>query len=164
MSTGQEKNHSKQPADIAALQKTISELQALNRLAQKILAAPSVEAALDDVVTETIRLTSASGGSLMLVNPGRPNLEATYSNQFLTLAQHDSGKVEDKLRQLSRNIAGWILKNRSALVSENLASDERFAGLAVFDNLRYGAVGVPILVAESIVGTHRFEGQRFSAR
>jgi DNA-binding NtrC family response regulator len=152
MSTEPKSISSPLPADIAALQKTISELQTLNRLAQKIIAAPSVEAALDDVVAETICLTNAGGGSLMLVNPGRPNLEATYSNQFLTLAQHGSDKTGDKLRQLSRNIAGWILKNKAALVSENLAGDERFAGLAVFDNISYGAVGVPILAAENIVG------------
>ncbi|MGH7450637.1 MAG: sigma 54-interacting transcriptional regulator [bacterium] len=153
MSTDYETN-SPLPAsdDTLALKKTITELQALNRLAQKIIAAPNVEAALDDVVTETIRLTNASGGSLMLVNPGRPNLEATYSNQFLTLVQRTSEKTEDKLRQLSRNVAGWILKNKAALVSENLAGDERFAGLAVFDNINYGTVGVPILAAESIVG------------
>jgi transcriptional regulator with GAF, ATPase, and Fis domain len=152
MSAEPENNSSPPSADIAALQKTISELQALNRLAQKIIAALSVEAALDDVVAETIRLTNASGGSLMLVNPGRPNLEATYSNQFLTLAQRASDKTEDKLRQLSRNISGWILKNKAVLVSESLAADERFAGLAVFDDIRFGAAGVPIFAEENIVG------------
>jgi hypothetical protein len=76
-------------AEIGALQKSIDNLQALNRLAQKIIAAPKVEMVLDEVVAETMRLTNANGGSLLLVNPGKPNLEATHSNQFLTLARRE---------------------------------------------------------------------------
>ncbi|MDZ7291323.1 MAG: sigma-54-dependent Fis family transcriptional regulator [candidate division KSB1 bacterium] len=152
MSSPHETNSSPLTPNIIALQKTISELQALNRLAQKIIEAPNVEAALDEVVAETLRLTSADGGSLMLVNPVQPNLEATHSNQLLTLARRTTDKTDDKWRQVSRNIAGWILKNNSPLLSENLANDERFAGLALLGDVNYGAVGVPIHAAENIVG------------
>jgi transcriptional regulator with PAS, ATPase and Fis domain len=63
-----------------------------------------------------------------------------------------SEKGEDKFRQLSRNVAGWILKNNAALVSENLAKDERFTGLALFDDIDYAAVGAPIHAAENLAG------------
>jgi transcriptional regulator with GAF, ATPase, and Fis domain len=152
MSANRNGNRVPPNSEAIALQKTIAELQALNRLAQKIIAAPDIEAALDGVVAETVRLTSADGGSLMLVNPGRPNLEATRSGQFLTLAPRAREKADEKLRQMSRNIAGWILKNKASLLSENLTADERFAGLALLGDVDFGAIGVPILAEENIAG------------
>jgi transcriptional regulator with GAF, ATPase, and Fis domain len=140
-------------ADVAVLQKQVNELQALNRLAQKIIEAPNVDAALEGVVAEISRLAQAADVYLMLVTPTQRQLEATHSSQFLTLARSAGDKSEEKLRQISRNISGWILKNNALLQSENLGQDERFPGLALLGETSYGAVGVPILAAEKIVGT-----------
>jgi transcriptional regulator with PAS, ATPase and Fis domain len=150
MPANQEINNS---PEALALQKRVRELEALNRLAQKIIAAPDVESALEEVVAETSRLTNADSSSLMFVNPAHAQVEASHSNQFLTLARRTSEKGDERLRQLSRNVSGWILKNNSPLISENLADDERFAGLALLGEFNYGAVGVPIFAGGNIVGT-----------
>jgi transcriptional regulator with PAS, ATPase and Fis domain len=138
---------------VKLLQKQVSELQALNLLAQKIIEAPDVESALEEVVAETSRLTNAASCTLMLVTPVSPALEVTHSNQLLTLARRTSDKGDERLRQLSRNVSGWILKNNSSLISDDLAHDERFPGLTLLGEFNYGAVGVPILAAGNIVGT-----------
>jgi transcriptional regulator with PAS, ATPase and Fis domain len=140
-------------AEVEAQRRTIDDLQALNRLALKIIAAPNVDAALQEVIAETSRLTNADGASLLLVNPVHGGAEASSSNLFVTLARSAGEKNDAPFRQLSRNVAGWILKNQSTLLSENLAKDERFAGLALLRNAAFGAVGAPIWVAEKIAGT-----------
>ncbi|MCG3118962.1 MAG: Anaerobic nitric oxide reductase transcription regulator NorR [bacterium] len=153
MSTHQEITASPAADEIETLQKTIGDLQALNRLALKIIEAPNVDAALQEVVAETSRLMNADGASLLLVNPTHGNAEISSSNLFATLARSANEKNKERFSQLSRNVAGWILKNQAALLSENLAQDERFAGLALLHDANFGAVGVPILVAEKIAGT-----------
>lgn len=153
MSTPHEKIPSPPVIEVEALQKMIGDLQALNCLALKIIAAPDVDAALQEVVAETSRLTNADGASLLLVNPSHGNAATSNSSLFVTLARSAGDKNDARFGQLSRNVSGWILKNQSALLSENLAQDERFAGLALLHNADFGAVGVPIWVAEKIAGT-----------
>jgi len=153
MLTDHKINPSPAAEEIEALQKTVGDLQALNRLALKIIAAPNVDAALQEVVAEASRLTNADGAALLLVNPSPAHAETSSSNLFATLARSAGDGNDERFRQLSRNVSGWMLKNQSPLRSENLAKDERFAGLALLTNANFGAVGAPILVAEEIAGT-----------
>ena len=69
------------------------------------------------------------------------------TNLFVTLARYAGEKNDESFRQLSRSVSGSILKNQSTLLSENLAKDERFAGLALLHNADFGAVGVPMAFA-----------------
>ncbi len=140
-------------ADSEQLRQTITELQWLNRLAQKIVAAPNVEAALEEVVAELAQYLQADGVTLMLVHPDRPETEVTHSKQLFTLAHELKAGADARVQQISRNVAGWMIKNKSALFAEQLARDERFPGLALLGEINYGVAGVLILAAEQIVGT-----------
>ncbi len=140
-------------SDSERLQQTIIELQWLNRLSQKIVAAPNLDTALEEAVAALAQYLQAAGATMMLVHPERPETEVTHSKQLFTLAQEFKTGGEARLQQANRNVAGWIIKNATPLYSEQLAHDERFPGLALLGEINYGAAGVPIHVAEQIVGT-----------
>ncbi len=137
----------------AQLQEIIHDLQWLNRLAQRLIAATDLDSALDEAVLGLAQYFHAEGATLMLVHPERLETEITHSKQLLTLAQELSAGGEARLQQINRNVAGWMIKNQAPLCSEQLARDERFPGLALLGEINYGAVGVPIVVEEKIIGT-----------
>lgn len=142
--------------DAVRLRQMIADLQWLNRLSQKITAATNVEAALDEATAELAQRLQAEGVTLMLAHPDRPETEITHSKQLFTLAHEHKAGSDARLQQINRNVAGWIIKNKSALYSEQLARDERFAGLALLGEINYGVAGAPIIVAERIAGTLAF--------
>lgn len=137
----------------AEVRDTILELQLLNRLALKIIAAPNLDQALDEIVAELSEFLHADGVSLMLVNPGRAETEITHAKQLFTLAQERSSADDTHLQQLNRNVSGWMIKHKSPLFSMRLNKDERFPGLALFGDLQYGVAGVPIFAEEQLLGT-----------
>ena len=140
-------------SDFTHLQETIRDLQWLNHLAQRLLAATNLEEALEEAVAELARHMEADGATLMLVHPERPETEITHSKQMRTLAQELSVGDEARLQQINRNVAGWMIKNKSALASEKLVHDERFPGLGLLGEINFGVIGAPICTAEKIVGT-----------
>jgi len=142
-----------QTSENTKLQQALLELQWLNRMAQQIIAAPTVDVALEEMVTELSDFLHAEGVALMLVHPKQAAAEITHSRQLFTLAQELKTDTDPRLQQVSRNVAGWIIKNKAPLFSEHLFSDARFAGLALLGELHYGAAGVPIIAAAQLVGT-----------
>ncbi len=139
-------------SDSERLQKTIADLQWLNRLARKIIAAPSVDAALEETVAELSQHLRAEGVSLMLVNPKRAETEITHSKLLFTLAHEIKSEADPRLQQVSRNVSGWLSKNKTPLFSESLSQDARFPGLALLGEVQYSVTGVPIIAAEQMVG------------
>jgi len=136
------------------LKQELLALQALHRLAQALVIAPEADAILEQAVATATELTTAAGAALLLVQPGRFEAEVTSAGWFRTLARHaaapDTGAAE--LQQLHRQLAGWIFKHRTALLSPWLPEDERFPGLAILGPPALAAAGVPIQAGEDIIG------------
>ncbi|MCG3155737.1 MAG: Anaerobic nitric oxide reductase transcription regulator NorR [bacterium] len=136
------------------LKQDLLALQALHRLAQALVIAPEADAILEQTVATATELTAAAGAALLLVQPGRFEAEVTSAGWFRTLARHaaapDTGAAE--LQQLHRQLAGWIFKHRTALLSPWLPEDERFPGLAIWGPPALAAAGVPIQAGEDIIG------------
>ncbi|NUM74699.1 sigma-54-dependent Fis family transcriptional regulator [candidate division KSB1 bacterium] len=138
----------------AGLQENLAALQALNRLAQTIIAAPNVDTILDKAVATATGISGAAGAALMLLNPGHAETEVTSSGLFHTLVRHDAEQEhgDNTLRQLQRMLAGWIFKHRAPLLSPWLAEDDRFPGLALLGSAAFSAAGAPIVSGDEIIG------------
>ncbi len=138
----------------AGLQENLAALQALNRLAQTIIAAPDADTILDEAVATATAISGAAGAALMLLNPGHTETEVTSSGMFHTLARHDSGheQGDNTLRQLQRMLVGWIFKHRAPLLSPWLVEDDRFPGLALLGSAAFSAAGAPILSGDDVIG------------
>ena len=138
----------------AGLQEKLAALQALNRLAQTIIAAPNVDTILDKAVATATEISGAAGAALMLLSPGHAETEVTSSGLFHTLVRHDAEQEhsDNTLRQLQRMLAGWIFKHRAPLLSPWLAEDDRFPGLALLGSVAFSAAGAPIVSGDEIIG------------
>lgn len=138
----------------AGLQENLAALQALNRLAQTIIAAPNVDTILNKAVATATEISGAAGAALMLLNPGHAETEVTSSGLFHTLVRHDAEQEhsDNTLRQLQRMLAGWIFKHRAPLLSPWLAEDDRFPGLALLGSAAFSAAGAPIVSGDEIIG------------
>lgn len=138
----------------AGLQENLAALQALNRLAQTIIAAPNVDTILDKAVATATEISGAAGAALMLLSPGHAETEVTSSGLFHTLVRHDAEQEhgDNTLRQLQRMLAGWIFKHRAPLLSPWLAEDDRFPGLALLGSAAFSAAGAPIVSGDEIIG------------
>lgn len=136
------------------LQDNLAALQALNRLAQTIIAAPNVDTILDKAVATATEISGAAGAALMLLSPGHAETEVTSSGLFHTLVRHDAEQEhsDNTLRQLQRMLAGWIFKHRAPLLSPWLAEDDRFPGLALLGSAAFSAAGAPIVSGDEIIG------------
>ncbi len=136
------------------LKQELLALQALHRLAQALVIAPEADEILEQAVATASELTAAAGAALLLVQPGQFEAEVTSAGWFRTLARHDAAPDSSapERQQLHRQLAGWIFKHRTALLSPWLAEDERFPGLAILGPPALAAAGVPIQAGEDIIG------------
>lgn len=93
---------------IRTLNQSLQELQVLNKLALAISCTMELDTITNTILNETIKLTGADHGSILL------NLE-NQDQQFTTLIRSGSKTSRDKLQKFPRTIAGWVLQNQASL-------------------------------------------------
>ena len=107
------------PVDEKQLTKVVEELQALNRLSQAISSTMEVEKILAIILQETIALTGAKKGSIL-------SLATKGDRQMNTLFKSGVSSEDQQLSRLSDLVGGWVLKNRTFLISDDIKDDSRF--------------------------------------
>ena len=105
--------------EIEQLRKAVEELTVLNDLAITASSAMEVNQMLDIVVEKSIKAMDAEQGSILLVTP-------QAENPLQTLIRQPDQKSRFMNYKVGSHITGWVLKNNSPLIIENLASDSRF--------------------------------------
>ncbi len=130
---------------IRTLNQSLQELQVLNKLALAISSTMELNTITNTILNETIKLTGADHGSILL------NLE-NQDQQFTTLIRSGSKTSRDKLQKFSRTIAGWVLQNQASLFCNQLDQDVRFKGITLLGLPVKAVVAVPIKLRGKILG------------
>lgn len=140
-------NQAAQQSDNEAdeLKKTVTELQTLNRLAQAISSTMEVDKILAIILHETITLTASEQGSIL-------SLAAEGERQMQTLFKSGNSKTDQPLSRLSDLIGGWVLKNDTSLITDNIIEDLRFHEARDWLEGMTSVLAVPMVVRNSITG------------
>jgi transcriptional regulator with GAF, ATPase, and Fis domain len=127
-------------------EKSVNELQMLNRLAQSISSTLEVEKILEIIVKESMAATSAKQGSIL-------SLQAEGERQMVTRFKSAvDGCTGERLSRLSDLVGGWLLKNGDSLITENISKDDRFIEAKQWLKGIASVLAVPMIVAGTITG------------
>jgi sigma-B regulation protein RsbU (phosphoserine phosphatase) len=105
--------------EIHRLKSAVAELTVLNDLAIAASTTMEVEQMLDTIVQKSIKAIKAEQGSILLVTEHE-------DSPLKTLIRQVDGSRLQKGYHVGTHITGWVLKNRQALIVEDLAKDNRF--------------------------------------
>ena len=139
-------NIEKLQAENRQLQFAVNELQILNDVATAISSVQSMEEIIDQIVLKCIRH--------MRVEEGTVSLLATASeNQiFQTMVRHkDSSGVKVPFR-MDTGLKGWMLKNRTSFISNDIQQDNRFQFLSGEEYPFKSILCVPLIVKGQLIG------------
>ncbi len=138
------------------LGQSLHELQALNRLAQKISATTDIGAIIKEIIGEATELTQARQGSLLLT---KDHLQSS----FTTLARVGTNQHEALVHKMSMVVAGWILKTNEGLLVNDILADQRFKGLEMLGYPLQSVLAVPIHAKGQVLGVlmlHNKKGEK----
>jgi transcriptional regulator with GAF, ATPase, and Fis domain len=91
-------------------------------------------------------LLSSDTGLIMMLNP---NTQRTIK----TIFKHEENAGENDFHFVHTNVSGWVLKNQSSFITENIRSDKRFRE-NIFSDFPIGScVCTPLKFSDSIIGT-----------
>lgn len=136
------------------LQRTLHELQTLNRLAVAVSSTTDVDAMVGAILGAASDLTGAMHGSLLLS-------QSEAEEQFTTLLR-TAEEEESKMRTVGKHIAGWVLRYGEAVLTNDFLADPRFRALAELDYPVQSVLAVPIRAGRKLLGVlilHRLLGE-----
>ncbi|MDX1618827.1 MAG: GAF domain-containing SpoIIE family protein phosphatase [Balneolaceae bacterium] len=128
------------------LQLAVNELSVLNDIATTISSTQPVETIIDQIVQKCIKHLKVQEGVVSLLER---NSEA---DRFQTMIRrHDSSSAKVPIK-LDDRLKGWMLKNRSTLMSNDIGSDDRFKFLEKDSYSFRSILCVPLMVKGDLTG------------
>ncbi|MDX1640838.1 MAG: GAF domain-containing SpoIIE family protein phosphatase [Balneolaceae bacterium] len=128
------------------LQLAINELKVLNDVATAISSVQSVDEIIDQIVLKCIKHMGVKEGTISLLE--RNSEEQT----FQTMVRHrDSSSTMVPFR-MDTGLKGWMLKNRTSFLSNDIRSDERFKFLSDAEYTFKSILCVPLIVKGDLIG------------
>jgi len=128
------------------LQQAVNELKVLNDIATAISSLNKVEDIIDQIVLKCIKHLKVEEGTVSLLN------EDENSEEFHTMIRHRDTSASELPIHLDSRLKGWMFKNRSVLMSNNIYEDPRFSSLnsdkQPFDSI----LCVPLIVKDKLIG------------
>jgi len=120
-------------------------LKAANRIAHLLSKTIPLEQAIEPLISEFMELVQAECGSIQLLRPGSQETQRT----LIRKCTHGECGFDATLENL---VTGWILKHRSALITDDIATQiklgtaaKRYAEISSF-------IAVPIIYQQNIIG------------
>lgn len=127
------------------LDQSVRELKTLNHLAQAISSTDKVEEIINTIITQATELTQASQGSILLT-------QSQMDAQFTTLVRLGTTRHEALVQKMCMVIAGWVLRNKTSLLVNDILLDDRFKGLEMLGYPLQSVLAVPIQAGGEILG------------
>jgi PAS domain S-box-containing protein len=139
-------DHKRIEGELRAQRQLFADLVAVARATS---GGPTLQATLQNVLNVAATLTGAERGSLFLLNPAE---EVTHS--LLTYGGMTPDEQQVIVRRvMDRGLAGWVVRNRQAVLIRDTAHDERWLASSTADAHPAGsALGVPILSGGALAG------------
>lgn len=128
------------------LQLAINELKILNDVATAISSIQPVEEIIDQIIIKCIKHLGVEEGTISLLYRDSDN------QNFHTMVRHkDSSSVKVPYR-MDSGLKGWMLKNRTSFLSNDIRNDNRFQFLTVDENHFKSILCVPLIVKGELIG------------
>jgi GAF domain-containing protein len=121
------------------------ELSALNKVSRAIISTLDLPELLRLALRETVQITDADTGSIMLLDAGANTLRIAASHGL------PSGVVDETEETIGEGLAGWVAEHRQPLLVANVADDPRFRLVARRDEIR-SSMSVPLLTPKDMLG------------
>lgn len=139
-------NVEKLQAENKQLQLAINELKILNDVATTISSVQSVDEIIDQIVMKCIKHIGVEEGTVNLLE------QNAEGENFHTMVRHkDSSGVKVPYR-MDAGLKGWMLKNRTSFLSNDLRKDDRFQFLSEDEYPFTSILCVPLIVKGEMMG------------
>ncbi|HEY3266343.1 MAG TPA: SpoIIE family protein phosphatase [Armatimonadota bacterium] len=123
----------------------LRELSALNKVSRAIITTLDVGELLRVALQQTVQVTDADTGSVMLVEAGSKRLRIAAGHGLSAEVLNDTSVA------VGDGVAGWVAKHRKPLLVPNLAHDSRFNLATPRDEIK-SAMSAPILTKFDVLG------------
>ncbi len=130
------------------LKKAVDELSALNQIASAINALMSVEDITKIIVDRCVKRVRATQGAVYLLEEEKEDID-----RFKTFVREFSQSADKIPFHLNESLSGWIIKNKTILVSNHADSDERFRGMNLGNLGIYSILAAPLLSSNKLIGS-----------
>ena len=140
------KNEEKLIDENRRLRAAVEELSALNEIATAITSTQTVEQIVELIVKKCVKHLKVEQGAVMLLD------EKDQSNPFHTMIRRQDSVSNVLPFRLNTQLTGWMLKNRTPLLTNDLENDSRFK-LMIDKNFPIRSLlSVPIMVRGKMIG------------
>jgi len=130
------------------LKKAVDELSALNQIASAINALMSVEEITQIIVDRCVKRVRATQGAVYLLEDEKEN-----TDRFKTFVREFSQSADKIPFHLNESLSGWMIKNKTILVSNQADSDERFRGMNLGKLGINSVLAAPLLSRNKLIGS-----------
>lgn len=128
------------------LQSAVNELKVLNDIATTISSTQPVETIIDQIVLKCIKHLRVEEGTISLLERNSQALE------FHTMIRRQDSSATMVPIKLDSRLTGWMLKNRSTLLSNDIQNDERFNFLDEHSYSFKSILCVPLMAKGDLIG------------
>ncbi len=131
-------------------EKTLQELEALNKLSRAISSTMDLNKIMKIILSEISNLIHADHSSIMVIKEKVPDA-------LTTLCREKKEIETTALDKSCRTIAGWVLKNKEPLLVCDILVDPRFDGLKITHDRLYSVLATPMQARGQIIGIMVFQ-------
>ncbi len=128
------------------LQLAINELKVLNDIATAISSMDSVDDIIDQIVMKCIKHLGVEEGTVSLLE------REQEEDQFHTMVRRMDVTTDKVPIKMDSRLKGWMLKNRSMLMSNNIAEDGRFNYLKEEELNFTSILCAPLIMKGTLIG------------
>ncbi len=131
----------------ARLKKAMDELVALNQIANAINALMSVEDITRVIVDHSLRKVNALQGAVFLIDE-----EDKEVDKFKTFIREHSSTSNGIPFHLNESLTGWMIKNRTILICNDVDTDPIFKGLNLSSLGIKSIISAPLMARNRLIG------------
>ena len=129
------------------LKQAVDELTTLNQIANAINVTMKVDAITQSILDHCIKRMAAAQGAVFLLD----ELQNQEDNFKTFVREYDPKSAQIPFR-LNMSLTGWMVKNRTVLVSNDPANDERFKGMNFASIGITSVLAAPLMSRKGLIG------------
>jgi len=133
--------------ELERLKRAVEELTTLNRIVSSINVSMSVDKISSTIVDHCRKRVNASQGAIFLMDE-----EENKEDRFKTFVREIS-KTEGQIPfHLNNSLQGWMIKNKSILISNDPDNDDRLRGVNFAEIGINSLLAAPLLIRRGLIG------------
>lgn len=133
--------------ELKRLKRAVEELTTLNRIVSSINVSMSVDKISSTIVDHCRKRVSASQGAIFLMDE-----DENKEDRFTTFVREVSGSEGQIPFHLNNSLLGWMIKNKTILVSNDPDNDDRLLGVNFAEIGITSVLAAPLLIRRGLIG------------